>query len=103
MKKLYEYAQIVRSKTAGPFMLTIDILFESHESYEKILKSGAFDKEKIAKLYEIPVDELERYDLPLANAVKFTMPRKHAAGDFEMEDLYGCQQQRKMILLDIPE
>ncbi|MDC7230111.1 MAG: DUF4387 family protein [Sphaerochaetaceae bacterium] len=103
MKKLYEYARMIRSKTAGPFMLTLDILFPDGESYNKVINSGAFNVSNIAKLYNVSEENLQRYDLPLAYAVKFTMPRKYAAGDFEMEDLYGCQEHRPMIMLDIPD
>ena len=101
MKKLYEIASLIRSKNAGPFMVTLDILFPDHESYEKVLASGALDIARIAALYGREESELQRYTLPLANAVKFSMPRTAPSGDFLDEDLYGCQQHRPLILLDV--
>ena len=48
--KLYEYAQLIRSKNAGPFMLTIDIIFPTDDVYMKVWKSGALETDRVAKL-----------------------------------------------------
>ena len=101
MKKLYEIASLIRSKNAGPFMITMDILFPDHESFEQVLASGALETARIASLYGRREEEVQRYVLPLANAIKFSMPRKAPSGDFLDEDLYGCQQHRPLILLDV--
>lgn len=45
---------------------------------------------------------MKRYDLPLANAVKFSYPRSVPSGDFLDEDLYGCQQHRPLVELELP-
>lgn len=101
MKKLYEIASLIRSKNAGPFMITMDVLFPDHESFEQVLASGALETARIAALYGRREEEVQRYVLPLANAIKFSMPRKAPSGDFLDEDLYGCQQHRPLILLDV--
>lgn len=101
MKKLHEVASLIRSKNAGPFMVTLDILFPDHETYEQVLASGSLDTARIAALYGRGENEVQRFVLPLANAVKFSMPRKAPSGDFLDEDLYGCQQHRPLILLDV--
>ena len=69
MKKLYEVTQLIRSKNAGPFMLTIDVIFPDKEMYDKVLATGVLDIEKVAPLYGIDAEKLQRFDLPLANAV----------------------------------
>lgn len=102
MKKLYELAKLIRSKNAGPFVMTMDVIFPDHETYEKVLASGALDVKRIAALYHVDEAVMNRYDLPLANAVKFSMPRKAPSGDFLDEDLYGCQQHRPLVMLDVP-
>ena len=101
MKKLNKIASLIRSKNAGPFMVTLDILFPDHETYDQVLASGALEATRIAALYGRKESEVQRYLLPLANAVKFSMPRKAPSGDFLDEDLYGCQQHRPLILLDV--
>ncbi len=102
MKKLHELASLIRSKNAGPFIFTIDIVFPDTETYDLVLGTGALDCDKIAKLYNIPEGKMMRYDLPLANAVKFSYPRECPSGNFLDEDLYGCQQHAPMVILDIP-
>ena len=101
MKKLYELAKLIRSKNAGPFMVTLDVLFPDHETYQAVLATGALDTAKIAALYGMEAEKMQRYDLPLANAVKLSMPRKAPSGDFLDEDLYGCQMHRPLVMLDV--
>lgn len=101
MKKLYEYAQLIRSKNAGPFMLTIDIIFPDEETYSAVLASGALEIEKVAAALGEAPEKLKRYDLPLARAVKFSVPRRVPCGDFRDEDLYGCQHHRALVNLEV--
>lgn len=101
MKKLYELAKLIRSKNAGPFMVTLDVLFPDHETYQAVLATGALDAAKIAALYGVEEEKMQRYDLPLANAVKLSMPRQAPSGDFLDEDLYGCQMHRPLVMLDV--
>ena len=101
MKKLYELAKLVRSKNAGPFVVTMDVLFDDHETYERVLGSGALDAGRIAALYGVPEEAVQRYELPLANAVKFSMTRKVPSGDVMDEDLYGCQFHRPLVMLEV--
>lgn len=102
MAKLSELAKLIRSKNAGPFVVTIDILFDDAEIYKKVLETDALTEEKVAGYYQIPVEHVKRYLLPLANAIKFSFPRKYPSGDFLDEDLYGCQQHRKFVNWEIP-
>ncbi len=101
--KLYELSKLVRSKNAGPFMLTLDILFETPEQYLKVRNSGVLTTEKISELYDVPAEQVQFYDLPLANAMKFSIPRDSVCGDFRDRDIYGCQKHGPLVLLDIPD
>lgn len=102
MAKLSELAKLIRSKNAGPFVVTVDILFGDRRTYEKVLEAGVLTEENVAALYQIPQEKVKRYLLPLANAVKFSFPRIYPSGDFLDEDLYGCQQHRKFVNWEIP-
>ena len=51
---LRELAQVIRSKNAGPFELTFDIIFDRKAAYEEVKASGALTAEKLAGLYNIP-------------------------------------------------
>lgn len=102
MRKLHEFAKLIRSKNAGPFVITLDIIFPDRETYEKVLGTGTLDLEKVAALYHLPEGALKRYELPLANALKFSYPRQAPSGDFLDTDLYGCQQHAPLVMLNIP-
>ena len=43
-------ASVIRSKNAGPFEVTFDIIFKDKETYEKVKKTKVITKELIAKL-----------------------------------------------------
>ena len=55
---LRELAQVIRSKNAGPFELTFDIIFDRKAAYEEVKASGALTAEKLARLYNIPLDDV---------------------------------------------
>jgi hypothetical protein len=40
MAELWEYTKLIRSKNAGPFELTFDIMFKERSGYDLALKSG---------------------------------------------------------------
>ena len=43
-----EIAQVIRSKNAGPFRLTLDVLFKEREVYDRVKRSGAITAATIA-------------------------------------------------------
>lgn len=99
--KLYQKAKLVRSKNAGPFVITLDIIFPDKKAYEEAAASPALSLGNVAKLYGLPEEEMRRYLIPLANAMKFSYPRRHPSGDFLDTDLYGCQQHRPLVELEL--
>ena len=99
--KLYELAKLIRAKNAGPFMLTIDILFEDEASYEKVIASKKLTQELIAELYKMPLEQIEYYELPLARAIKFSFPRKHIVGSFGDSDIFGGQEHWPLVDIEI--
>lgn len=50
---LKDIATIIRSKNAGPFTLTFDVLFDDVRSYERVQKSGVLDNSVVMKMYNI--------------------------------------------------
>ena len=45
---LRDIAKVVRSKNAGPFEITLDIIFKSREDFDAVKKSGVITKELIS-------------------------------------------------------
>jgi len=98
-----ELAAVIRSKNAGPFELTLDIIFKNKEIYEKVKKTEVINKDLIAKLYGITIDSIiafKEYDK--ANAIKITIIRPKVSGDPGDSDVYGCQQHAPLLNIEIP-
>lgn len=96
--KLVEIASVIRSKNAGPYELTFDIIFKSPEWYNKIKKSGAINKNLISTLYNIvPENILDIIEFDPAVAVKITIKRPTVSGDIGETDVYGAQQHAPLL------
>ena len=79
----------VRSKNAGPFWLTIDIFCGDEAAYRQVVAS--LSTERVAQLYDQPVENLRRFDIPNLNVVKFSMPRPVVQGSRHDRDMHGSQ------------
>jgi hypothetical protein len=102
MPRLDEIAKFVRSKNAKPFVLTIDMFFNEHESYQRVVDSGAVNAQEIAARYHVPAELVEVHPYPAAHAIKVTFPRTDPAGSFLDRDLIGAQQATPLLSLEIP-
>lgn len=99
--KLYELAKLIRSKNAGPFMLTIDILFEDLQSYEKTRDSGKINKQYISRIYGIDEEKIKIFECPDSLAIKISFPRQVSSGGVGDHDLFGGQQHGPLVELVI--
>jgi hypothetical protein len=100
--KLWERASLIRSKNAGPFILTIDIMFSDRETYEKVRDSGVLDRKVVAAIYGVPLEDVDGYECDNALALKFSMPRRLAQGDFGDGDMHGGQQYAPLLDIEVP-
>ena len=101
--KITELAKVIRSKNAGPFELTFDIMFDDADHYETVKRSGVITSKLIARLYSISHNEVlvcRPYDPALA--YKITIRRPIASGDLMESDVYGCQQHVPLTSIEIP-
>lgn len=87
-----ELASLIRSKNAGPFELTFDIMFDDAEPYEAVKRSGAVRTDLFAGLYRVPADAVQIFQYDPAHAFKITIPRPIVSGSVGDSDVYGCQQ-----------
>ena len=58
MATLEELARLIRSKNAGPFMLTFDVMFDSEDAYRRVLAARVLTKARFAALYQVPEEEI---------------------------------------------
>ncbi len=101
MTRLADLAKLIRSKNAGPFWITFDIMFESDANFERVAGSGVITKEWIAGTYNVNVDDVILVNHPAARAIKFSYPRSRPQGDLGDSDLYAGQQYAPLLDLEI--
>lgn len=98
---LSDLAAIIRSKNAGPFRVTLDILFTDPGTYRRVRDSGAVTAETVAAAYGISRSEVSSlFNVDMANAIKVTL-RRRAQGAFGETDMYGCQQHAPLLSLPV--
>ncbi len=90
---LRDVANVIRSKNAGPFELTLDVILKTEDMFEKMRAADIINKASIAALYRIPEESvISVVWFPNAKAVKATIVRPLASGDLGERDVYGAQQ-----------
>ena len=88
-----EIAAFVTSKNAGPFLLTLDIVFPDRTTYERFKALKALDRVTVAGLYGVMAEDvLKIIEFDPAYAVKITMRRPVGSGALGESDVYGAQQ-----------
>ena len=100
---LTDLATVIRSKNAGPFELTLDIMFKAEKSYYFLKNSNFFTAELFAKLYGVGIEKILKviYFDP-ALAVKCTLVRALVSGSIGDSDVYGAQQHAPLLYLKVP-
>ena len=101
--KLSELANTIRSKNAGPFEVTFDVIFSKKENYRRTVASGALTRETVARLYNIPPARISDFvTFDVANAIKFTIYRSVPNGSPGDWDILGCQYYGPLMDLEVP-
>ncbi|MFT5175898.1 MAG: hypothetical protein ACI8W7_004092 [Gammaproteobacteria bacterium] len=102
MSKLGELASLIRSKNAGPFELTFDVMFADQATFERVRRSGVLSRESVAKLYRLSANEVRFFECTAALAFKASIPRPFIQGDPGDSDGHGGQQYAPLVDLEIP-
>jgi Domain of unknown function (DUF4387) len=100
--KLADLATLIRSKNAGPFFLTFDIMFSDVEHYQLVTESRLLNRQSFAELYRCPPGSVRCFECNSALAIKFSIPRPVPQGELGDGDLHGGQQFAPLMAIDIP-
>ena len=96
--RLRDVASVIRSKNAGPFELTLDVLLKDDETFEKLKNADVINTKSIAQLYRIPEENvIGIVYFPNARAIKATIVRPLASGAMGERDVYGAQQHGPLV------
>lgn len=97
--RLAELARVIRSKNAGPTLLTVDVLFADEAGFKRGVQ--ALSVQVVADAYARPCGDVQVLPIPAAHAVKIVLPRRITAGAPGDRDVYGAQQHGPLLGLDV--
>lgn len=108
-KSLGDIARVLRSKNAGPYEITFDVMFASKPIFDLVKASGLLNAGKIAELNGIKEDQIiwsGFFDQALA--YKATIPRLRKGkpspnGGFMENDVHGSQKYIGLLNMPLPE
>ncbi|KAK1995999.1 hypothetical protein LX36DRAFT_682698 [Colletotrichum falcatum] len=105
---LSDISRVLRSKNAGPYEITMDIMFESQSLFDAIQASGVLSTENVAEALGVGREDIvwSGFFAP-ALAFKVTIPRfrggkKASAGSFMESDIHGSQQHLGLSIMKLP-
>ncbi|UNI24643.1 hypothetical protein JDV02_010376 [Purpureocillium takamizusanense] len=107
-RTLLDIAKVIRSKNAGPFEVTLDVMFDNRAVYDLVKKSDILNTQTVANLYGIAADDISWAGFfDVAMAFKATLPRLRngkpaASGGFMEDDVHGSQKYIKLIGIPLP-
>ncbi|HHY52817.1 MAG TPA: DUF4387 domain-containing protein [Clostridiales bacterium] len=100
--KLTDLASVIRSKNSGPYELTMDIIFNDFDGFEKVRKAKVINEELVCRLYNIaPKDIVGIVEFEPAKAIKITIRRPLCSGNLGETDVYGAQQHAPLLDLEV--
>ncbi len=103
MSRLADLASLIRSKNAGPFVLTIDIMFDDPDSFARVRESNVLTPETVASLFRIDLGSVRFYVCENALSFKTSFRRPVPSGDLGDSDLHGGQQYAALLDIVIPD
>ena len=102
-RTLRDFAAIIRSKNAGPYRLTFDVLFRDDDSFKAVRDSGAITRESVARAFGVAPSRVSSlFVVPEGRAIKVTLIRPVGQGEAGDADMYGCQQHVPLMDLPVP-
>jgi len=101
--RLEDLCTVLRSKNAGPFLITLDMIFKDREVYKIIADRRSITKALIAERYSLDVDDVVAVEyIDGLNAVKATYKRRLPAGRPGDPDCYGMAQEGPLLDIQFP-
>jgi hypothetical protein len=101
MRELWQFTKLIRSKNAGPFELTFDIMFKDEACFRKVIASGTLSAELIAQLYKVDPKQVRYFVIEPLLTVKISIPRPVFSGDVNDTDVYGGQFHGPLVRLQV--
>lgn len=101
MRELWQFTKLIRSKNAGPFELTFDIMFKDENCFREVMASGKLSAKLIAQLYRVDLKQVRFFAIESLLTVKISIPRPVFSGDVGDTDVYGGQFHGPLVRLQV--
>jgi hypothetical protein len=99
--RLDSIAKVIRSKNAGPCLLTLDIMLPDQKTFAYVAERTAVLRREVAQRYGRSENEVAVLPFQPALAVKITLPRDITSGDVGDRDIYGAQQHAPLLDIEL--
>lgn len=101
--RLLDLATTIRSKNAGIYNVTFDILFDERDRYERVRDAGVLTAERVAALFKVdPSAVVGVIAHDAGQGIKITIRRPRASGNPGDPDILGCQQHTPLYDVRVP-
>lgn len=100
---LKDLCNVLRSKNAGPFRVSIDIMFKNERDYRAIVDNNLLTKGIVAQAYGITSEDVTNFEtFDNVSAIKATIKRTVASGSPGDSDCYGMNQEGPLLQISFP-
>lgn len=103
MTTIADLCSLIRSKNAGPFVLTFDLMFTNQENYARVRRTHPITRALIANLYNQREEDIVLVYHDEARAIKVSFPRPVYQGELLDSDCYGGQQYVPLMTVPVAE
>jgi len=95
--RLESVAVAIRSKNAGPCLLTLDIVFADAAGFERGVEAMPRLRSYVSEHYRRPLDQVRGFAHEPSRAIKVTIVRDRLSGSVGDSDVYGAQQHAPLL------
>jgi hypothetical protein len=102
-RKLSEIAKTIRSKNAGVYKITFDVIFPDSATYDRVRESGVLSRAAVCQIFGIEMSQItDHVEFDPALAIKFTIYRRMPSGSPGDADIFGSQQYGPLLDIEVP-
>ena len=99
--RLDSIAKVIRSKNAGPCLLTLDVMLPDEATFAYVAARIELLRRQVAQRYGRSENEIAVLPFAPALADKITLPRDIVSGDVGDRDVYGAQQHAPLLDIEL--
>ncbi len=93
----------VRSKSAGPFWVTVDLFFSNEAYYKRYKHSETLGPELFESLFSANPESVKRFAVDALRVVKISFARPRPQGWVHERDLHAGQQYVRLLNVELAE